>query len=1228
MPLSLEEQDRIFADIESGVVPKQDIDIDAIEEKIFTNYDAINNDEVATENNDLGGMTEREALGFAMGMGTFDTYRGLKQIFGIDEEEMRLDQKRLNAIFKNKDYGGKALAVYMGGVVADPFGWVMPIAKAKSISSLIKQGAMYGTAFGATSYVDEQIAADSGISELEQRGRNAAFGGVGGTAITGLLGVVGRKKLNFDNPPVSKQEAISRLDKQFKDGDLNEDTYDMLVRQVNNIEASKATERNLSGLAEQVSGTKNIMSKQEGDTVLTSFKQSVARPTWERMRKNPLSFAFGGYAGSEIYEELDNANTSGEYIANGTMTILGALAGYKIGKVTGQNQITGKTGNNLAEKIKRGIYPETSLEKELRELDLLHLRGLPEKLHGDILFMVKEAKKLPESERKLLHHLYAGDITGDELVKLSKGEEVTRTKFDKISETNIPTVQKLAKTKTVLPVQEFLEIDKLPKNIDVLLNLNEKNKKVIKEIGDELVNAGVLDKDIFYTNIDNYYNRYYQAIVDKKGVKAGDQFKKNLLAIRGEGLKDRGMTFSFKNKEDAIKYAKAQTYINKQDPALVKNYGKKYSKELENLAGSAADFTGKYGQYINKIDESDIRFNKNKINTPNWGVTVKKKGNTYDVITQLNSQTRRELGEMEDIAQNIYRTGAVTVSDAGMGAFLKSVANKYRGTKVFGETDDLSKYQGGELITVPNIKIPGSDVKKYGMLAGKQIDAKLFDDIDLMVNVTRGDWINKSGIRNYLKVLRAWKATKTVLHPMVHSNNFLSNAPMYYLEAGWSKGSREALKEAFADTPIIFGRMRGKVEYKDLPLDIKKMTDYGVFQSDFVNVDLAKYVDMDAYSKIYSGIKITDDTNFMQIGKELSQRSKNFYEKYKGIVAEPYKFLQDIYQMEDRVWRYALYKAKKREGFSDFDAANMAINKFVDYNIKSPTINFLRNTGMPFLSYPYRMLPNLIEGFVTNPERAAVLAATIYVANDLSRGLGTDDSSYEEDYQRQLMPKYLQKEAFGLPFMPYANIRLPYDGKNGGAKYFDYSRKLPGGDVFETTSMSGGAIPSIPPTLQPGGPLIDIANKLIVGRDGFTGQEYSPADDTLMYRAKKYAQGFLPNLGFITGTPAYEKFQRILNKRGPLLNDPLTFGEGMFNQVIGGINTADIARLKILRGKEKQRLVTKFNKAKKDLRNQYYKGLIDREELEQLLKEKNEELRKELLKKGRQEWYRLKSLPC
>jgi len=130
----------------------------------------------------LGTMTEGDALTFAGELGVKDTYRGIKQIFDLDNSYEEARQAKLNKIFTNPEYGNKALAAYVGGAILDPITWVIPFGKAVQGAKIAKVAAtagLSGAAAGALSYVDPE----SGFDRLDQ----TAIGGVGGAVLAPVI---------------------------------------------------------------------------------------------------------------------------------------------------------------------------------------------------------------------------------------------------------------------------------------------------------------------------------------------------------------------------------------------------------------------------------------------------------------------------------------------------------------------------------------------------------------------------------------------------------------------------------------------------------------------------------------------------------------------------------------------------------------------------------------------------------------------------------------------------------------------------------------------------------------------------------------------------------------------------------------------------------------------------------------------------------------------------------
>ena len=138
------------------------------------NEPSIQGGSIAKVNPEYGEETQADRLAFAARMGFQDTWRGVKQLLGTDEEQMAEDQRRLNMYLQNEEYGGSILATYTAGLFGDPVGWVLPGMKARNAYKAVKAGVVAGGIAGATGYVDEE----GGMNRLNNTLLGMAGGGV------------------------------------------------------------------------------------------------------------------------------------------------------------------------------------------------------------------------------------------------------------------------------------------------------------------------------------------------------------------------------------------------------------------------------------------------------------------------------------------------------------------------------------------------------------------------------------------------------------------------------------------------------------------------------------------------------------------------------------------------------------------------------------------------------------------------------------------------------------------------------------------------------------------------------------------------------------------------------------------------------------------------------------------------------------------------------------------
>ena len=172
-------------------------------------------------------LSKKEALTYAAKMGATDSLRGLKQIgakfFNAEDtlEELKKQDKKLQSILENKEYGTAATGTFLSSaVIADPIGWVPILGtakKAKNIIDFAKYGAMAGGFHSGIGYVSEE--APGLLGEKQTRLENTLIGvGAGGA-----LGVVAPSVVNAVQK-VRGKEPIYGLTKDIEVPEANTNT--------------------------------------------------------------------------------------------------------------------------------------------------------------------------------------------------------------------------------------------------------------------------------------------------------------------------------------------------------------------------------------------------------------------------------------------------------------------------------------------------------------------------------------------------------------------------------------------------------------------------------------------------------------------------------------------------------------------------------------------------------------------------------------------------------------------------------------------------------------------------------------------------------------------------------------------------------------------------------------------------------------------------------------------
>ena len=310
--------------------------------------------------------------------------------------------------------------------------------------------------------------------------------------------------------------------------------------------------------------------------------------------------------------------------------------------------------------------------------------------------------------------------------------------------------------------------------------------------------------------------------------------------------------------------------------------------------------------------------------------------------------------------------------------------------------------------------------------------------------------------------------------------------------------------------------------------------------------------------------------------------------------------LTDWYQFEDMVFRLSVFQDRMAKGWSISDAALDARKSFIDYNIDAPAINWMRNTVTPFIAYTYRIIPILAETAIVRPWKYAKYAALGYGLNKMGDLVGGGD----EEAERSVMPERKQGHFLGMPFFPYRNIKIPVPktGDDQQSYYVDLTRWVPGGDVLALE----GTIPGLPAPLQPSGGLAGEVLFPLVGYDLFRQEKIKGqtgiASEDFKVRWDTFTDKLIPNIPFLPGSYSSKRLETA--RKG--LDSPYRASQSEFaalaNTLGFKIQYADLKKLKAGKVLELKRKIQGFKEQINIIRNEYRRGLVNKDSAKEKIK--------------------------
>ena len=1020
--------------------------------------------------------TESEAYAHAAWLGLSDTGRGVLQFMGIAEEGMQEDKAILKAL--EKKYGSGITATYIGGMIADPVGWVVPVAKARTVGKLAWEGAKWGGLAGGLGYVDEEAGYGlDALPEKQSRPVNAIMGAVSGAVVAPVFG-----------------KAIQGAGK-IKDLVMNKNADEIFD---NPVAALAEIGEAPSSMAQNIKSA-YIKPFQRGDS------SDKDRTNWAHRAvfSNPgvfLGGATGGALGGAQEHDSPAANIFGWTVAGAAMGATGFRAVGAIGP-----GLAKKSTNNFMGRMAKGegtvadYMANAFIENhglKARFADVIKMKednfADANNIGYQFLDIAEQMSKLKPEESKLLYQFLDG---------------------------------RLGKT------------DLTPD----LLTMGEDARKAITEAGQRLVDVGALNKDVWLKNIDSYIHRsYLKHLPEGKRASTWKQIWANdNVRLMADELRMRGIKREYIRPKEGVeawrkeKAAEGWEFLpnaakEKRKDAFRYDYTPEQRAEMGEIenASYAMLETGKL--YTNDIATLGLY---NDVFKAHARVDVKK-------FKALNKKANEMLAQGR-FTDDTLTTGKEEAAEAAknlwvrertpeQGLAIDAAEAERLGLKLVPETN----LKGTKIKLFG--KLSGSYIPKEihsDLIAFKGTVNFIKDNENSLIKASR------KMFQSYRLGNQMWKRSKTSWNPTVHTNNIMSNfilmdllnVPYKYINVG---------RHVFTDK----GRKLLDSKYDNLYKDLTRfgVLDAGLAKQE-LGFASNKWADA-YQDKLLKEMKSPEEVveGAARIANKIYKEVKNPLNpvlKFGKILDTE---ATRLYGKEDQMFRIALYKHRLDEGMKrmssvkgtpEFDreldllkrnAAKQAKRGFIDYDIQAPGIKVLRETFNPFISYTYRVIPLLAEAATLRPMKFAKWAAIGYTLNFAGREL----SESNEEAERGMMSSQALQHMFGVPFMPYSTIKMPdrvgklftmgFDedpltGKKfpNRSMYGDVNRWIPGGDVLGLTGQGGAEgmrIPGLPAPLQPSGGLMgDIFFSLVMGQDAFTGKKINSVQEGFYY--KQLARG-------------------------------------------------------------------------------------------------------------------------
>ena len=533
------------------------------------------------------------------------------------------------------------------------------------------------------------------------------------------------------------------------------------------------------------------------------------------------------------------------------------------------------------------------------------------------------------------------------------------------------------------------------------------------------------------------------------------------------------------------------------------------------------------------------------------GYTMKRK--------ELDQATKDFLGEIQDVALLGAKAIEDPMSDVVRYGFFKKISEdpnwtlksgliKFQGKdvspvwlreereriareirdKLRPKKDEQMVKEMDKLIDEANVNINNADLslykkipdaKHYGTLRGSYVRKEIADDIGLAGEFANPD----SGFAKSIlgdtglvtKATKLWKMSKVALNPPTQVRNALSNVILLNLSGIRWRDMPKRLLQAWDD-------VRKNGVYTQIARK------YGVVNSTFSRQEMIEINKQYLKAKAKATGNVIDQTKYIA-----------------GAIGD---FASRAYQGMEILGKTAKIIDDMSKGIDESTAALNAQKTLFDYSLVPQSVRYLRNApvGMPFITFYYKVLPNLLETAIRYPERYAP-----YVA--LPLGLHATIAQYKgvtlEDFEKlkQTLPNYIRDKG--------SVLAMPIKDNQGRWQFLDFSYFLPysafTGIVKDVAD--GNVQKFLTDTGIFGAPLPQLIAAITTNKDPFTQREivnrFDPPEkkvaDSMAYLWRMTMPTWLTDIGFAG------KLKELVDKDVNKFNDPKITMTQTFSRLFG-----------------------------------------------------------------------------